>query len=207
MTTERFDKAAATWDENPLRQQLATAISSAMKKALPLNREMQALEIGCWHRADHHRTGAFTERGAGHRHLGRYAVRHQGEDHRPAPGQRHRPIPRLDRRSLPLPAHSFDLVYSSMVFHHIKETGKILRRCRELLRPGGILGVADLDEEDGSFHEEMPDVAHFGFNQEKLSQLAQQAGFSKIDFSTAHVVSKTAKGESREYPIFLMVAR
>lgn len=207
MTRERFDQAAATWDEKPLRLQLAAAVSGAMKKALPLNREMQALEIGCG-------TGLITTEMAP---LLKEILATDTSDGMLAAIRAKittLPLTNITTRfldltadPLPLPAQSFDLIYSSMVFHHIKETGKILQRCRELLRRGGILSVADLAEEDGTFHEEMPDVAHFGFNPEKLSRLAQQAGFGTITFRTVHVVSKEIKGEKRDYPIFLMTAR
>ena len=47
MTTERFDKAAADWDKKPLRLQLAEKVVQAIIRAVPLDRTMTALEIGC----------------------------------------------------------------------------------------------------------------------------------------------------------------
>ena len=46
----------------------------------------------------------------------------------------------------------FDLVYTLMTLHHIPDTAKILGSFQALLQPGGVLCIADLDKEDGSFH-------------------------------------------------------
>jgi len=38
----------------------------------------------------------------------------------------------------------FDIIYSQMVLHHIKDTAAILRKFNRMLNPGGILAIADL---------------------------------------------------------------
>lgn len=42
-----FDAAAARWDANPMRVQLATATYRAIAAAVPLTPTMRALDFGC----------------------------------------------------------------------------------------------------------------------------------------------------------------
>jgi len=44
---DRFDRAAAEWDENPRRTALARSVAEAIIKAVGLHPAMQALEFGC----------------------------------------------------------------------------------------------------------------------------------------------------------------
>jgi tRNA (cmo5U34)-methyltransferase len=207
VTKDRFDKAAETWDEKPMRLQLAAANAAAIKKAAQPNRTMTALEIGCG-------TGLVTTELAPlvksilaiDTSEGMLSILNEKIS---SLGLANVTTKCLDMiENFPeLAGSSFDLIYSSMVFHHIKHTDKILRNCRELLAPGGRLCVADLDDEDGSFHEDMPGVEHRGFDRGKLTALVKKCGFTEIHFSTSHVVRKAVTGVEREYPVFLLDAR
>ncbi len=206
MSTEKFDKAAATWDEKPKRQELAAALVAAMKKSLPLSGEMAALEIGCG-------TGLLTCALAGllksivatDTSTGMLAVL---DDKIAALGLHNVETKRLDLLSHHLlPAASFDLIYSGMTLHHIKETRAVLAACFAHLKPGGTLALADLDKEDGSFHDDMGGVAHCGFDRNQLADLAASCGFDQIRFSTAHsLLKEKGKGHMVAYPVFLMTA-
>ena len=207
MTKEIFDNAAATWDENPLRLKLAASVAAAIKKEAQPNLTMAALEIGCG-------TGLVTTTLAPLLKSILAIDTSEGmlsvlKEKNTALGLANVTTQCLDLSAdfSGLADSSFDLIYSSMVFHHIKQTEKILRRCDELLSPGGTLCIADLDEEDGSFHANMAGVEHKGFNQAKLATLLAECGFKKITFSTAHVITKEVEGEKRDYPVFLMVAK
>ena len=111
-----------------------------------------------------------------------------------------RPI-QLDLTTDPLPEQRFDIIYSLMTFHHIPDTDAILRNLHALLCRPGYLCIADLDSEDGSFHGD-EFSGHKGFDRHDLARQAEQAGFSKIGFSTVFEVRK-GKPE-RGYPVFLM---
>ena len=96
---------------------------------------------------------------------------------------------KLDLTTDPMPTDRFDVIFSLMTFHHISDTGKILRDLYALLTEPGYLCIADLDSEDGSFHSADFDV-HTGFDREALGQMARQAGFREIVFSTVFTISK-----------------
>ncbi len=90
-----------------------------------------------------------------------------------------------------------------MAVHHVEDTGKLIKRFAEHLRPGAMIALADLDKEDGSFHpEEAEGVFHSGFEREEFQRILEGHGFEKIKFVTAHSVNKAKK----EYPIFLVIA-
>jgi SAM-dependent methyltransferase len=113
----------------------------------------------------------------------------------------------LDLSSDPVPDSRFDLIVSSMALHHIKEPARLLKRFYDLLLPGGCLGIADLDREDGAFHKDNTGVAHFGFERPQLKRLLEEAGFSKVRDITATTAIRIDKENSRrEFSVFLMIA-
>ena len=97
----------------------------------------------------------------------------------------------------------YDLIASSMTLHHIADVPALFRRFARHLRPGGRVALADLDEEDGSFHDETMVVPHRGFPRERIRTWLADAGFREIHLETATVTRK----EGRDYPIFLATAQ
>ena len=80
----------------------------------------------------------------------------------------------------PLP-DPFDLAVSLLVLHHIADTGAALSAVRRLLRPGGRIALADLDVEDGSFHDaDAEGIHHQGFERTRLIELTRAAGFTDV---------------------------
>jgi ubiquinone/menaquinone biosynthesis C-methylase UbiE len=100
----------------------------------------------------------------------------------------------------------FDIIYSQMVLHHIKDTDAIIKKFYDLLMPGGILAIADLYLEDGSFHEGDTNV-YFGFNPEKLVEILRLQGFHGPVVSPCFIIRKeVAAGKMKEYPVFLLTS-
>jgi 2-polyprenyl-3-methyl-5-hydroxy-6-metoxy-1,4-benzoquinol methylase len=52
--------------------------------------------------------------------------------------------------SLPLAPTTADMVFMSMVFHHLQDAGAVARECRRILRPGGHVCVRTITR-DGDF--------------------------------------------------------
>ena len=113
---------------------------------------------------------------------------------------------KLDLLTDPPPAQRFDLIVTSMTLHHVPDTDHILGVFRDLLNPGGYLCIADLDQEDGSFHGIEVDV-HHGFDRADLARRAEQAGFADVRFQTVFSIAKERESGTRDYPVFLMTAR
>lgn len=208
MSSEIFDKAAADWDKNEQRVRLSRRVAAAIADAVPLTAETTGLEIGCgsglitMELAGKMKSIAATDSSAGM--LGALREKIAG----PAPARIMPMLADLTRDASPLAGRTFDLVYSSMTLHHIKDTAGLLRICHTLLNPGGFLAVADLEQEDGSFHGDMPGVEHHGFHPPALASLAADCGFADVHIARIHVISREdAKGRQRDYPVFLLTGR
>ena len=105
----------------------------------------------------------------------------------------------------PVPEERYGLLCPLMTFHHIPDTDEALRRFHALLEPGGLLSIADLDAEDGSFHgPEVP--VHHGFDRDDLRNRLHDAGFRDIRFSTPYVIDRETAQGPRRFPVFLVVA-
>jgi ubiquinone/menaquinone biosynthesis C-methylase UbiE len=199
-----FDQKAAQWDAKPVRVERALAVADGIKAAVPLSPHMTALEYGCG-------TGLVSfalQSQLGHITLadsstGMLTVLR--EKIAAANIQNMTPV-QLDLITDPLPAARYQLIYTLLTLHHIPDTAKILRAFYGLLNPQGYLCVADLDKEDGTFHED-EFHGHLGFDREELAAQARQIGFQSIYFTTAFHMIKDVQGVSKDYPIFLMVAR
>lgn len=96
----------------------------------------------------------------------------------------------------------YDGVISSMTIHHVEDIPTLLSKLYTMVEDGGFIALADLDVEDGTFHEDNTGVFHFGFDREKLAQEAQNAGFKDVTFSLASKICKP----HREFTVFLMTA-
>lgn len=202
-TVQDFDARAATWDDDPTKVARARAIADAMRREVPLNDSMVALEYGAG-------TGLlgfmlrdrFSDLTLADVSQGMLEV---AERKIAAKGDRHMRAVNLDLMSGPLPERRFDLVFSAMTLHHIPDTEGILRRFLAVLKRPGLLCIADLDTEDGAFHGEGFD-GHLGFDRDELAKKARAAGFTSVRFTTAYEMTKAVNGGKRTFPIFLMVA-
>jgi len=98
----------------------------------------------------------------------------------------------------------FDLIVSAMAMHHVEDTNKMIACFAALLNPGASVALADLDQEDGTFHpQDIQGVYHSGFDRESFRSLLEANGFKDIRFVTAHTVNK----EEKSYPVFLALAK
>jgi ubiquinone/menaquinone biosynthesis C-methylase UbiE len=199
-----FDQKASHWDAKLVRVERAQAMADGIRAALPLSSSMMALEYGCG-------TGLVSfalQPYLGHITLadsssGMLAVLRE----KIAASQVQNMTPRsLDLMIDPLPAERYQVIYTLMTLHHIPDTDRMLRAFYALLDTPGYLCVADLDTEDGTFHED-EFHGHWGFDRAALSAQARQAGFQSIACSTMFQMRKEVAGVPKDYPLFLMIAR
>jgi len=84
----------------------------------------------------------------------------------------------------------FDMIVSSMVFHHIEDIENMLNILSDKLVENGKLFIADLFQEDGSFHDKgNGDVFHFGFDKEDFTN----KNFKIDNFQKIYTISKHKK--------------
>lgn len=204
LDSAHFDSKARQWDENPVFQERANQIAAAIQAAIPLNRSMQALDYGSG-------TGmlSFPLRAQ----LGQITLKDTSPGMLAVAaekiavwGANNMSTRLMDLTAAALPNERYDLIYSSMTLHHVPDTRAILATFHALLNPGGWLCIADLDQEDGSFHGIQVQV-HHGFDRTALAELMRAAGFVNISFQTVFEITKELPEGPRAYPVFLMLAR
>lgn len=205
-TSDPFAGKAAEWDNNPTRVALAAATVAALRAQLPFAASWRLMEFGAG-------TGLVTLQlaplvaqidavDASGAMLARLAEKAQQQK-----------LPQIscvcaDGETHALPDGPYDAIVSAMALHHVRDTDRLLQALHTRLHPGGWLGLADLDAEDGSFHPDTTGVFHDGFARTALQAQLTAAGFREITFHDAWCVRKPAPGGgTRDYPVFLAVAR
>ena len=207
MTQSRFDQAAATWDEQPARVELATAITQAILTQVPVKSTTTVIDYGCG-------TGLVTLALSSHV---KWII---GIDS--SPGMLAQMEEKLLRSGCvnvetlladlsaipPPPGLHAKLIVSAMALHHIADISYLLENLTWMLTPGGYLALADLDSEDGSFHPDMTGVHHRGIDRGWLMAQLEALGYQDICASTAHVIERPdEQGALRAYPVFLVTGR
>jgi len=204
MPENRFDSASADWDKESRRVELAEAISSRIA-LLPLHKEMCAMEYGCGTGLVGlnlaHRLASLVAADSSSGMLDALRAKISAQGIRNV-------FPRLIDLHHDDCGQDFDLIFSAMTLHHLADVDFILMRFFQCLKPGGILALADLDEEDGSFHQDNPEgVMHNGFDREKLAGDLEKTGFTSVQANIVHTIwRKGSNGDERPFPVFLMTA-
>jgi 2-polyprenyl-3-methyl-5-hydroxy-6-metoxy-1,4-benzoquinol methylase len=208
MTSEKrnFDKEAASWDENPVRVKLAKDVASAITKQITLTHEMDVMDFGCGtgllsfqlQPLVHSITGVDSSQGM----LDVFNKRINDLKH----GGIKALFLDLDRGDTL--SGSYDLVMSNMTLHHVKELKPLFYQFQSIIVPGGYLCIADLDLDDGLFHDDKTGVFHSGFDRAAMREVFVEAGFENIqDITAAEVMKPTSKGEMGRFTIFLMTGQ
>lgn len=200
-----FDSAAPTWDEKPERVRMAHDVARAIRDTIPLTPEMDVLDFGCG-------TGLLTLQ------LQPYVRSITGADSSPGmlevlnrkistTGLTGVKTTLFDPEATSSLKGEYDLVVSSMTFHHIPDIRDLLTVLHSHLRPGGRLAVADLDCDGGRFHDSNEGVYHFGFDRAVLKKEMETAGFISVRNRTAAIIHKSSPVcRNRSFTVFLMTA-
>ena len=197
MTTDPFDAKAATWDADPAKVARAAAVARAIAIAVPLGPSTRPLEYGAGTglvaQALRERVGPVTlaDTSAGMRDVMRAKV--------DAGALADARIWDLNLETEPAPAdEQFDVIVTVLTLHHIHDLARVLGGFARLLAPGGHLCIADLEQEDGSFHG-ADFVGHHGFDRTALARDLADADFSDIAFTDCTQLER----DGRAYPVFL----
>ena len=197
--SDLFSEKALEWDKNEMVRQLSTGVGSAILANIDLKPEMQVLDFGAG-------TGLVSSFVAPH------VAKISAVDISEAMLEKLAAKPELagkveticqDILQTPL-EERFDLIISAMAMHHVKHTDELLNALASHLKPGGQVALADLDKEEGDFHDPGTEgVYHSGFDRDVLREMFESAGFVDVQFITAVTVTKGEKS----YPVFLLTAK
>ncbi len=197
----RFDKVAKEWDSSERRQAMAADIANAIFKTQPLAKTMRLLDFGAG-------TGLLSKHlcsSVGHitaLDISKEMLK-QLEANRSTWGPCEVETVHSDITKFKTTLN-YNGIVSSMSMHHIENIDLLFETFARVLSPNGFIAIADLELEDGTFHEDGNEgVFHFGFEEETLRQTAEKYGFTTPSFQTVHCVEKE---ENKAYNIFLMHA-
>ena len=200
-----FDERAKDWDSDPAKVARALVVAQAIRATGMIKAGMSALEYGCgtgllsFALQSDFASISLADTSQGMLDVLADKIRTSGVDNM-------QPL-LVNTDFQPVPETHFDVIYSLLTLHHIPDTDAALRHFRMLLNPDGVVCIADLEKEDGSFHG--PDVTdvHKGFERETLQKQLENAGFGEVRFSPVFDVHKLVDGREKTFPVFLLVAR
>ncbi len=101
----------------------------------------------------------------------------------------------------------FDLIITSMTFHHIENPEEALKKIVNYLKKDGYIAIIDLEKEDGTFHSDNTDVKHFGFEKDEVENWFKNSSLKDIKVMTVYSIQKNRDGKIRDYPVFLAVGK
>ncbi len=199
-----FDIKAAGWDANPMHWERSKAIADEITNLIPLSKVWTALEYGAgtgitsFLLKDQLKEITLMDNSA-------EMVRVMNEKIASSKVKNLKAL-NFDLEHTDYYGGKFDLIFTQMVLHHVTDVESIIKKFSKLLNPGGYLAIADLIEEDGSFHGE-GFYGHRGFNIEKLSEILLKNQFSNISHKTCFVIDrKISEGLTKQFDVFLLIA-
>ncbi len=201
-TTTGFDDEAAAWDDKPGHEERQVAVARAIAEAVDLGPQTRAVDIGGGTGrlsillADRVGSVVVTDPSAGMVQVAQERIEAAGLGDRLSAVQADLTTDRLDG--------SYDVVWSSMALHHVKDLDALLQSVAGLLVDGGRIAIADLEKDpDGAFHATRVDFdGHHGFERQHLTDQLTSAGFTDVRFADATSIVK----DDREFGVFLCTA-
>ncbi len=102
----------------------------------------------------------------------------------------------------------FDLIYTSMVMHHVDDTLGTIKSFYDHLNDDGECLIVDLDPEGGLFHsKESGFDGHHGFDQKELKKKFETVGFKVLNHHTFYKNIKHVDGMDVPYTLFILHAQ
>jgi len=196
--TDLFAQKSKSWDMKSRRVQNAQSIAELIVKNIELKETMEIMDFGAG-------TGLLSF------FLAQKVAKVVAVDNSPAM------LKEFDKKSLEFASQTesilldlsceklertFDGIVSSMTIHHLEDIKALFGSFYKMLEKDGFIAIADLDEEDGSFHSDNTGVFHYGFKREMLESIAKEVGFESIVFETASTIEKPYQN----FTVFLMTA-
>ena len=203
--TNHFDKEAQNWDSNPTHISRTVAIANEIIKLVPTNKNMKALEFGAgtgllsFALKDHFSEIVLMDSSTGMIQAIIEKLALNGIHHL------HPVFFNLEKDEFT--DNPFDFIFSQMALHHVDNIEIMISKFSKLLNTGGTLVIADLDKEDGSFHD-YGFIGHNGFDPEYLTEIMRESGFSDIKHNTCFVIRKIDSNNiEKEFPLFLLIGK
>ena len=199
-----FDIKAAEWDQNPVHWNRSVAIVEEIRKRIPLNSTMTALEYGAGTGiASFLLSSDLKEITLMDNSSEMVRVMNEKIE---ASRVTNLKVLNFDLEHNDHADGKFDFIFTQMVLHHVADIETIIKKFAKLLNAGGFLAVADLYKEDGTFHGE-GFTGHNGFDPEYLSEILRKSRFRNISYRPCFIIDKKiSENDTKKFEVFLLTA-
>ncbi len=200
-----FDRYAKNWDTD-FRINRAKEIANEIESTIDCNKNDAAMEFGCgtglisFNLIDRFKSITLIDSSGGmidilNNKIAKFDIKNMSTYH-------------LDITADAKPDSRYDVIYTSMVLHHIEDTRDIIKQFYTLLNDKGQLCIIDLNKEDGRFHKNRREFkGHNGFDQAELKRILLDTGFENVETRTFFHGEKKIEDETVEYSLFIMKAQ
>ncbi|MFN8259020.1 MAG: methyltransferase domain-containing protein [Bacteroidales bacterium] len=201
-----FDKRAKDWDKDQQKVQRAEILAAEIIKYFSSRPFEHVFEFGCgtglisYFLRDNFKHFTLADNSAGMIEVVNEKIKNEGLKNMVALhiDLTHQ-IPEIQKQ---------DLIFAFMSLHHVLDLDEIFDAFYKLLKPGGYLCIADLDEEDGSFHYKHPEFkGHYGFSRNKIETLYKKHGFDVEHYRIFYTIIKQVENTCKDYPLFMAVGK
>ena len=203
---ERFDSKAKEWDNNPDKVNRAKTFAKEINSFIQPNKALNALEFRCgtgllsFELKDAFNTIFLIDTSKG-------MIEVLKEKIADLDIANFKPV-LADLLEEKTDISNIDVLYMLMTLHHINELDKAFEIFKNVINTHGYICIADLVEEDGSFHaSELNFDGHRGFSKKELSTKLANYGFKMEYYSIPHTIEKQRANSLKKYPLFLMIAK
>lgn len=205
---KHFDKQAKEWDQDPKKTERAITIAKEMTDFIQPDKTMNAFEFGCgtgllsYQLKDFFKTITLTDTSEGMIKVLQEKITNENiKNFKPL-------LVDLLEDDFVINHNEYDVIYTLMTLHHIDDINKIAKIFNAMLKTGGYLCIADLVQEDGSFHTNVPDFnGHNGFDRAELSAVLLSHGFKTAYYKIPLEIEKEIDKKIKKYPLFLMICK
>jgi ubiquinone/menaquinone biosynthesis C-methylase UbiE len=200
-----FDLKADSWDNNPMHFDRSKKIAENIRKVIPLNTGMTALEFGAgtgitsFLLKDSVKEIIMMDNSEGMVRTMENKIKLTGVTNLKALN--------FDLEKNDWTGNQFDLIFSQMVLHHVSDTELIIIKLSKMTKPGGYIALADLYTENGSFHGKTF-TGHKGFDPSAIGRILTRNGFENPEHITVYSIKKPTEDNTIEdFDVFLLTAR
>ena len=97
----------------------------------------------------------------------------------------------------------FDVIYSSMVMHHIKDFKSVIKKLVSYLKTNGKLIIVDLLPDNGDFHRDHSEFdGHHGFSINEIVEALEEAGLKEVNGRKFYSSYKPIENKKHPYSLF-----
>ncbi|MCX6272595.1 MAG: class I SAM-dependent methyltransferase [Bacteroidetes bacterium] len=203
--TKHFDQAAQDWDNNPIHLERTQAIAVSLLEMVPLRKDMKAMEFGSgtgllsFALKDYLAEITLMDSSI---EMNRQAIAKIATSH----AVHLKPL-HFDLEKDEYSNGTFDVIFTQMAMHHVKDVPAMINKFYDLLNPGGYIVIADLFTEDGTFHDSNFD-GHYGFEPDFIKDTLTTTGFSNAVLKPCFVIKRHQEDNGEmAFPVFIAVAK